>query len=374
MSKPWGLMADLHLHPWSAFAETGADGVNSRLRGLFKEIHRCARIVRDAGGDTVVMAGDVFHVRGSVAPVVLNSMIHMLRDMNLAYGTKFVIIAGNHDLEGRESTRLGSAVTALECGYVTTLSEQTVADGKLYVPWIENIEALKKALTEARDTLVANGDRIAERDLILHAPIDGVIPGLPDHGLTPQFLCDLGFRRVFSGHYHNHKQMHPGVAMGDPSVDPRFFGEVWSIGALAHHTWSDVGSKAGFLIVSDTEVKWMDSHLPKFVDLRELAMSESPEEMLELVSGNYVRVRVEASKVKEIDAARAELKAMGAAGVLVQPEPKPEAGETRESTLKAGASLEVSVTDFVDSIKECPDAAAVKRAALEVLSTVSTVD
>lgn len=364
MSKTYGLLADLHLHSWSSFSSTGSDGVNSRLSGLLSEIYRAASDVHGAGGDTLVLAGDVFHVRGSVAPTVLNATKDMLYKCHSEFGTQFIIIPGNHDLEGKNSTRLGSAVTALEDSFVTVRNE-THTDAKLgavLIPWFENISQLKAELEKwASET--GGG-----YDAIIHAPIDGVIAGLPLHGLEPEYLAGLGYGRIFAGHYHNHKCMYDG---SDGSHT--YPGRVYSIGALAHHTWSDVGTRAGFLLVNDEKVQFCKSHLPEFLDLTRL-VDVSPEELPLMVDGNYVRVRVEASKIKEVEAARAELVAMGARGVLVQAEPKPAAETARVgvATIKSGASLETSVGEFIKSVKDI-DHVAVAAEAMAVLGSIKEV-
>lgn len=364
--KPFGLMADLHLHRWSSFSHELPSGMNSRLSALLSEISRCAAHVKGAGGDTVVMAGDVFHVRGSVAPSVLNPTKDALRAIHDAHGTEFIILPGNHDLEGKESTRLGSAVTALESSFTHVHSTTMFHPGinAVLIPWHENIADLKKMLETA-----APGREGATFDAIIHAPIDGVIAGLPLHGLDPVYLAGLGYRHVFSGHYHNHKAFDGGE---------RSLGAV-SIGALAHHTWSDVGTRAGFLLVNPEVAPgtpaytWFKSHLPEFVDLTKLAECD-PDDIPLLVDQNYVRVRVEASKTKEVEEARAELLAMGARAVLVQAEPKPAASEVRVgATVKTGASLEASVGDFIKGMKEVADAAAVTSEALKVLGSVATM-
>lgn len=356
--KPvYGLMADLHLHQWTSFAGTTADGQNTRLVGLLDEIERCAKETHDAGGSLVVMAGDIFHVRDSVSPLVLNALRDRLTLCHSRYGTRFVALAGNHDLAGKNSTRLGSAVTALECDYVQTVSapayykEQRIA----LVPWFENVDDLKAAIA-ALGTGGMDKFFRENTDLILHAPIDGVIKGLPLHGLDPEWLAALGFKRVASGHYHNHKA---------------FDGSVYSIGALAMHTWSDIGTKAGFLIVHPDRVEWRKSHLPEFIDLSQL-VDLDPADIPFLVDQNYVRVKVEASKTREVEKARQELLDMGAKAVIVQAMPKPPVREgTERATVATGASLEVSVTDF---IKAMPGVSVdeVTKAALAVLTTVDS--
>lgn len=333
--KPYGLCADVHLHEWSQFATTLSDGVNSRLDGLLKELNRCAVETRNAGGDHMIVAGDLFHVRGSVSPQVLNPALDTFKEI-IEAGIRVTIIPGNHDLAGKNTTRLGSAVTALAevgcrvCNEPTLIPDEEGRGGVLVVPWVDAVKELKEkivALTAGYDM-----DELKHIDLILHAPVNGVIEGLPDHGLDPDWLAALGFRRVFSGHYHNSKG---------------FGGGVYSIGALAHHTFSDINSKAGFLIVGDG-VRWMSSHLPEFQDLDRLVELDA-ESIPLLVDGNYVRVKTELSKPSEIDGIKSELTGYGAKGVIVNVVRKPEAVRTGSvtSSVSAGASLAVSIAEFV---------------------------
>jgi DNA repair exonuclease SbcCD nuclease subunit len=324
--KPYGLIADVHLHPWSAFSTVNEDGINLRLVGLLEEIKRCANEVKNAGGDTIVVAGDLFHVRGKLAPSVLNPARDLFRQLKLA-GIKVVILAGNHDLEGKSSERLTSAITALDdvgAKIVNSVTTGLMALSQIImIPWIEKIEDLKSEILRVRDS----EPNRADVDLIIHAPIDGVIEGLPSHGLDAAWLQGLGFRNVFAGHYHNHKQLAPNV---------------YSIGALAHHSWSDVGSKAGFLIVGDT-VRWHKSHLPQFVDVSEA----SPEDIPLIVDGQFVRAKIVGGKQKDVEGLRAYLTECGALGVTIIQQREATTARTAGVTVKAGASLEVSVGEYV---------------------------
>lgn len=364
----YGLMADIHLHRWSSFSSTTEHGLNSRLQGLLAEIERCAVEVMHASGKQVVMAGDVFHVRGSVAPSVLNPTRDMLKHCHQEYGTTFHILAGNHDLEGRESERLGSAITALECEYVFVHNNVgwLPALNMVLVPWIESIERLKEHLEGLDGISGSPAATRSKRDLIIHAPIDTVIEGLPAQGLSPEWLAGLGFRRVFSGHYHHHKVMEGG--------------KVISIGALGHHTWSDIKSKAGFLLVdaSDDKFTWRASHLPQFVDMNDLA--EIDEDDIPLaVDGNYVRMRVEADKAEQVSAAREELVAMGARGVVIQAQPKQSAREGAvAATVSSGGSLEGGIaawlTTVLATVADPVLGSLVNAAVAEILSAPSVVE
>ena len=320
----FGVISDQHFHDWSAFSSSTPTGVSSRLQTQLDELRRCASEVRASGGNLIVNAGDTFHVRGKLAPSVLNPVLDLHREL-IRDGFQFLILAGNHDLERREADRLGSAVTALEGVGCTIVNHATVIGDKAFVPWIQHVADLKVAIQN-----VAPAQDRPGLDLIIHAPIDGVIPGLPDHGLSAEWLGDLGFRRVFSGHYHSH------VA---------FPKEVYSVGASTHQTWSDVGSKAGFLIVSDSGVRHFATHAPNFV---EVDGSTDPAEIPLIVDGHYVKCRIRASKQSDIEALRQYLLESGAKGVVIVPQPDTTAAPTRTgSAVVSTSSLEQSVTDYV---------------------------
>src|ERR1700710_1513552 len=102
--KPYGLISDTHCHGWAAFSKTGDDLVNSRLTTILDEIERCAVEVSKAGGDTIYHGGDLFHVRGSIEPSVLNPTRARFELIYKTYGVKFRLLPGNHDLEFKHST------------------------------------------------------------------------------------------------------------------------------------------------------------------------------------------------------------------------------------------------------------------------------
>lgn len=324
MKQPYGIFSDPHCHKWSAFAHTLPSGVNSRLQATLDEIRRCADETRKAGGHLLVCAGDMFHVRGNISPEVLNPVMKLIRKLE-EEGFVILIIAGNHDLESHESNNLSSAITALKGIGVIAVNEPFVFNQMTLVPWVPDIKKLKETLKGA----AVKGD-----DLIIHAPIDGVIKGLPDHGLTADWLGGLGFDRVFSGHYHNFKDFDNGV---------------YSIGSTTHLTWSDVGSDAGFLVVHEDRVERFESNAPKFVDLTD---DIDPNDVPALVKDNYVRAKVSTSKSVEINKMRDWLTDdCGAKGVIIQSvkAPTKERSGAVTHSVKAGASIEVSIAEYVKS-------------------------
>jgi hypothetical protein len=299
--------------------------VNSRLDGILRETKRCAAEVKAAGGDTMYHGGDLFHVRGSIAPSVLVPTLDTYKEINDS-GVQVIINAGNHDLEGKEAARISSAITALESVGCVVINTPRDGGDIMIVPWIPDLARLKEVI----ENTIPAGER-PYRDLLLHAPIDGVIPGLPDHGLTDTYLASLGFRRVFSGHYHHHKDFGNGV---------------WSIGSLTPQTWSDVNVKSGFLIVDDDGVHWRASREPSFVEING---ATDPDEIPLIVDGNYARVTINSTKSADVESMRQFLMDSGAKGVIVLQDTKaaPITARTGGVSLKAGATLEASIGDFI---------------------------
>jgi DNA repair exonuclease SbcCD nuclease subunit len=346
VTAPFAVVSDRHFHGWSAFSTVTPDGINSRLEIQLKEMRRCAAALKAAGGDLVIDCGDTFHVRGSVAPSVLNPVVDLHKEL-IDAGFKIISMTGNHDAETKDASRLTDASTALEAVGVLVIHEPRVLGYNAFVPWIADMARLRMEITKI--AAYADTDR---RTLFLHAPLNGVIPGLPDHGLDPAWVAKLGFRRVFVGHFHNHKA---------------FPGEVYSVGASTHQTWSDAGSRAGFLIVDDTGVHFNKSRAPEFLDLN--AATVDPTELPLLVDGNFVRVKLDSASLKEIDDLRAALQGYGAEGVVINAVRSATVSARTGSTITTGASLAVSVADFIRG-KAYSNEAAVQKACAEILAVV----
>ncbi|MGI4851997.1 MAG: metallophosphoesterase [Janthinobacterium lividum] len=338
MSAPYGLISDLHCHAWSAFSSVDSKGRNTRLMEILNELSRCCAATLDQGGDTVVIAGDLFHVRGSVEPEVFNPVKDCITHW-YNEGIQFLAIAGNHDLTSEDSQELGSAVAMLDGnGFLTYHTPGFGVSNLVLFPWVKGTAQLKAALENFIDTRGgAFGD---DHDLILHAGIDGVLPGMPDHGLTPAYLAGLGFKRVFSGHYHNAKQFESG--------------KVVSIGAPTHQTWSDLGSRAGWWIVHPTTQQFYASHAPSFIDLDG---TEDPDDIPLIVDGHYVRARIGSATNEEVASWRELLTKAGARGVSIQSIPATAESKREGVTVKSLSSLSDSVLAYCTEKKHAAEVA-----------------
>ncbi|MEJ8025469.1 serine/threonine protein phosphatase [Acinetobacter baumannii] len=355
--QPYGIQSDSHCHNWHAFSSILESGINNRLQHILDEKIRLANEVKKVGGNTIYHTGDLFHVRGNIAPSVLNPTLDTYRHIVKEMGMKVRILAGNHDLEGRDAHRVSSAITALEGIGCEIVNAPTAFydDQVIMLPWHQNTDDLKKAIADMVKGLAEHEDECARIndihnwDLMIHAPVDGVIPGLPAHGLTDKELVDFGFKRVFCGHYHHHKDFGNGV---------------YSVGASTHQTWSDVGSKAGFLIVDSLDVKWYRSHAPEFVEING-DMDEL--EMKAVVDGAYVRAKINSDKAADVEAVRNFLLESGAKGVTILTTKVAIEASRSTSTVKAGASIEASVGEFIKSSPGVTDAEALTKLCNSIL-------
>lgn len=317
---PYSVSSDQHCHSWSAFSSPNEDGINSRLAIILGELKRQARTLLAAGGTDMFLGGDLFHVRGRIEPEVFNPTMDTFREI-CGMGVKVYAIAGNHDLTGKNSERLGNAMQALDelDGFQAITEPRLILAGGekvMMIPWFEDLDELRSLAINSAD---------AQTDLIIHAPLNGVIKGIPDHGLDPVEVKMWGYRRVFIGHYHNHRESAKNV---------------FSIGATTHQTWSDPGTKAGFLMVGDT-VEFHESLAPQFVNIDDVGEIDPVS-----VNGNYVRLRLKDADADDLAAAREALKQAGALAWVDHSSKKREVTRGQSNGTK-NVTLEVSVASYV---------------------------
>lgn len=358
----YAVLSDIHAHAFTLFAKTNAEGVNTRLQITLDEMLRAANALQAAGGSRMVIAGDILHTRGQIDPEVLNPLRSTIEQI-LAMGIDIDAIPGNHDLKSAETQELSSSIQNLaqispSGGVFTIHNEPTVvgmdSHGIAFVPWRNTKEQLLKDLEE-----IANGRYAALKgsiDVFIHAGIDGVLSGMPAHGLTHVELGAFGFRRVFAGHYHNHKDFSNGVV---------------SIGATTHHNWGDIGTRAGFLLVDGVNGNFTfhRSEAPHFIDISGMA----PEDIALVAPGNYCRVRGSAMTNDEVKDLRQLLQDMGALGTSIE---VPRTTTTLRTTKPtSGLTIAQSIENFV---KAAPPAAGINpddvvKRAIEVLNESQAV-
>lgn len=322
MRSLYGLISDPHYHNWNAFSSTNIDGLNSRLAIQIEATKEAARAIKAAGCTHMFVGGDTFHVRGSITPSVLHYVTMAYKEIVEEIGLSVVMLAGNHDLETNDSVFSANAAASLSsigvdivCGRPHSVK---IGDTNIhFISWRNSQAELISDLKALRASV--EGDN---HDVIIHAGINKAIPTMPDVGIEAQELKDIGFRQIFSGHYHNHKEIIPGVT---------------SIGALTHQNWGDVGTLAGYMIVNeDGSFSHQETSAPKFVNLEE-GVDEKE------IAGNYVRFRASIESDEDAVQIKNTLNAMGAKGIVTN--------FIKKSSLMAG-STGTAETSKIDSLGE----------------------
>lgn len=327
------IVSDLHAHNWSAFSSIDGDGVNTRLATILYELDRAVDIATDKYDDVdnMFVCGDIFHTRGKIAPSVLNPTRQAFK--NICSVLNVFAIPGNHDLEGKHANTLSNAMQALEDVGVEVITEDYksidvgVTDHPMImVPWHDSQESLRKRLIDL-------GRAYKKADLIIHAPVNEVIKGIPNTGLCPEWLSTLGFRNVFAGHYHDYKKVGEGV---------------YSVGALTHQTWNDVNTRAGFIIYDHETglIEHLETGAPKFVTLEE----DDFEDFDDRIMGHYVRIKTEESDPENLKKARDLLISKGANGVIFNVQKKHTPIE-REVVIDGDLSLSAQLQKYCEAKK-----------------------
>ena len=344
MLKVYGVNSDQHAHNWNAFSSEDEHGRNNRLMGIIAELKACCDRTLAAGSKVVVLCGDLFHTRGSVDPDVFNP-IREFFEAKTAEGFEFYVIAGNHDLQSADSNALHSAVAMLASIEGFHVFHETVIMERLgfvMVPWHKKS---KEYVAEIERVTAILGDKVKEYTMFCHIGIDGTLTGMPAHNVSPEWAAGLGYKRFFSGHYHNHRD---------------FGGGVYSVGALTHQTWGDVRTRAGFIVVNGDDVQFFGSKQPQFVDIT--SDMEEHEAAL-LPDGNYVRVKLGTASKKSVAEIRSLLQKQGAKGISISFVPETAATKREGVTAKSIASLDSSVSVYCAE-KKVSDGAAAMCAAI----------
>jgi DNA repair exonuclease SbcCD nuclease subunit len=244
LEYPYVIISDVHFHNWNAYSYITKEGLNNRLEHILNAVQEAASSLIEAGGKDLVITGDLFHTRGKITPSVFNPVFEMFRGLT-AMGIRVHCIPGNHDLEGKNSDKLGNAVQALaSIPNFYVYSEPTIINEEFcFIPWFDNHLETSNLATKSTTA-------IPNLTLFMHVGLSGVLKGNVGHTLNTDDLEALGAKYVFSGHFHNHAN---------------FNNRVFSVGALTHQTWGDVGSLAGYILVTEKDVIHLQTSAPMFV-------------------------------------------------------------------------------------------------------------
>ncbi len=337
--NPILLISDTHYHNFTAYSQLRADGVNTRLGDIIRATAEAAMALKKAGGKTIIHCGDAFHLRGAVSPTVLNPVMELYRKL-VQQGFEIHMIAGNHDLETEDSNWTANTSSALKSVGVNVYSkyEQVTIEGQWwhFVPWIKDLKSLRNVIWH-----INHGIESGPHNLVLHAPINGVIKGLPDHGLSSLDFRGNKFNRVFAGHFHNHANFEFDGSGGTK-------GTITSVGALTHQSWSDVDNLAGYVLYDPrtNELDHYETNAPQFIkvefdDLDKLHDATFADNYVKVVGGTF-------TDPEDIATVKEELILRGAKAVTVEGLTRKPVATRAGVTASEAPTLDGILSDYID--------------------------
>lgn len=352
MSNPTTVViSDTHYHNFDQFSVT-ENGINSRLAHIIAATREAFDVALEKGATRVIHGGDCFHVRGKIIPSVLNPVMELYAEYTPKFSDGIYMIAGNHDLEGRDSEWISNASSALGGVGVQVITEPTMLGNVVLLPWFNNLDDLRAELAKLEGA----------QDVYMHGALNGVIKGIPDHGISYEELEKYDAKRFMFGHFHNHKVF--TLESGK---------QVVSIGALTHQNFGDIHSRDGFMIVSDDRLEQHQTSAPKFVSIDMADIQDETDwiDAMGVANGNFVRLKADSLSNEESAVLRKEIREAGALGLTIVATPK-EAFVTREgvvaqSETTGAITLESSVEGYIANAN-FKFAEAVKQEALSVLA------
>lgn len=313
-------VSDIHFHAYKAHSSL-VDGVNSRLLHQVDAWKQAVGAGTAEGCRLMLVAGDVFEVRGSIRPSVYNRVSGLIVDA-LAAGFDIGMISGNHDMEHLEAGesaldswdylkhRNGSGTR--RCRVFKHPAVHRMAGYRvLGIPYMPDTEAFKKTF---RKLSAAAGPDIT----VIHQGVDSFNTGNepPSTGLTAEWLEDNNPGMVLCGHYHR------------PGLSKR--GRVVNVGALVQHRFSDEGDDRGCWVLTGREAKFVRIESPRFVTFRDGRESAD-------YRGAFVRICAK----NEEQARRFRKKAEAAGALSVAVEIEKEFQTAHEKTVRMSSPREM---------------------------------
>ena len=268
--------------------------MNSRLFNIVSALSDVHDYCLDNAINTCLMAGDLFHSRGSVETVVFNSVYKVFERFKQD-NIEVIMIAGNHDQFDSSPVPENSLYSFNQiCKVVSTPETIDLVDkdtGEIIklcaLPYSKDKIMLKKYLDQfVKDNKDLSG---CDKILMAHLGLSGSLIGSANYVISDEWnINDLNercFKYTVLGHYHK----------------PQFITEgCFYTGSLLQNNFNDGGDKHGFMVL-DTNFRW-DVQLvaldyPEFITITKDNVNNFTAEQL---AKNYIRVSSSAADAEEV--------------------------------------------------------------------------
>lgn len=309
-------MGDIHAHSFKDYSKTLEVGwddntgryvkvdseqfngrviaMNSRLFNIVSALSDVREYCLDNAINICLMAGDLFHSRGSVETVVFNSVYKVFERFKQD-NIEVIMIAGNHDQFDSSPVPENSLYTFNQICKVVSVPETIDLIDKdtgeiiklCALPYSKDKLMLKKYLDKfVEDT---KDDTGSDRILMAHLGLSGSLIGSANYVISDEWnINDLNeryFKYTVLGHYHK----------------PQFVTEgCFYTGSLLQNNFNDEGDKHGFMVL-DTDFRWDVQQValdyPEFITITKDNVETFSAEQL---AKNYIRVASNATDADEV--------------------------------------------------------------------------
>ncbi len=293
---------DIHLHEFSEFSriqnvtwneekllfieddEKGTP-VNSRLLDILTALVDIRNLCEEQKIPYLLIAGDLFHKRGSISTIVYNMTYRVLESFKTK-GVEVVIIAGNHDQidnsDVPENSLFGlkDICTIISSPQYLNLEQNNEVVGLLGVPFSKNKKLVLQHIHEFTPS------EEIPTILIAHLGINGAFVGKSNYANQDEYsTLDLQynkFKYVVLGHYHKPQLLEYNT---------------FYTGAPIQHNFNDEGDERGFWILDTNkryDMEFVPLASPKFITISDTSAK------MELLEGNFVRIKADETQIDDI--------------------------------------------------------------------------
>jgi len=195
------------------------NGHESQGRSMFamKVIREYAK---NNGNDTVVVLGDLFDNRESIKIDVISEVSTFFNSAKNVYNQNWIIFPGNHDMFLRNSWDINSLSFLHSDANVVSKTVKFKIDDQTFwiLPFIHHEDVYMDAVKQIND-------QASEDDVLLtHIGVNSAIMNecfLLKNWNTVSFI-GTKFKRVFTGHFHNHQTIDDRVTYPGSPIAFRF--------------------------------------------------------------------------------------------------------------------------------------------------------
>jgi DNA repair exonuclease SbcCD nuclease subunit len=357
--------ADIHAHNYKEFDRHSDLSGSERLDYIIHALTDIKDICVSRNIRTLLIAGDLFHIRSRVPTVVMNSVYDTIKNIS-EYFDDIIMIPGNHDDNDNSDLPKHSLHTFKDIPNVYVSDKLNgcllLSDGTAIAcaRYSKNTEMVKEYIRKQAEMSMNNPGM--DMILMAHVGVNGGLIGKGNYPMAEAFdvedLYPEAFSSVVLGHFHK-RQFLGG------------YNHVFYCGAPIQHSYSDEGEDKGFYII-DTEIRhgrpeFVPLDYPMFVTL---SSDDALNEYLvnhNYMKGNYLRFQIKESELDELKTILAKMP-----GLQYKIELEKEYKEESRIDIKVGMSPEEVIKKYAEEYAPDQDlnVESTSKLGLDILETV----